>query len=217
MATLKRVYVWEFPVRLTHWLNFLAILTLGITGFYIGAPFIHAIRENQFVMAKFRFIHFIAAYVFAVSVIVRIYWWFVGNPYSRWDQFLPVSKARRENLYGTAQFYCFLREDCPEAIGHTGIAGLTYFFLVILFLIELFTGFALYSQSHVGALWTVLGGWVFSILNEGAVRLIHHLIMWLIVVFVILHIYIGWHNDIIERNGLMSSIFSGFKSRKECD
>jgi Ni/Fe-hydrogenase 1 B-type cytochrome subunit len=36
--------------------------------------------------------------------------------------------------------------------------------------------------------------------------------MWVIAVFLILHIYIGWHNDIMERNGLMSSIFSGFKS-----
>ncbi len=53
------------------------------------AAFIHAYNPNQFIMAKFRFIHFIAAYVFAVMVLVRIYWWFAGNKYSRWDQFLP--------------------------------------------------------------------------------------------------------------------------------
>jgi Ni/Fe-hydrogenase 1 B-type cytochrome subunit len=212
---LKRVYVWEFPVRLTHWLNFLAILTLGITGYYIGTPFIQAIREKQFIMAKFRFVHFIAAYVFAASVIVRIYWWFMGNRYSHWDQFLPISSERRSNLYGTAAFYCFLREHCPDVVGHTGMAGLTYFFMIILFLIEICTGFALYSQSHVGALWTILGGWVFVILNEGTVRLIHHCIMWAIAVFFILHMYIGWHNDIMERNGLMSSIFGGYKSIKD--
>jgi len=212
---LKKIYVWEFPVRLTHWLNFLAILTLAFTGYYIGAPFIQAIREKQFIMAKFRFIHFLAAYVFAASVIVRIYWWFMGNRYSHWDQFLPVSSERRKNLYGTAEFYCFLREHCPQAIGHTGIAGLSYFFMIILFLIEIFTGFALYSQSHVGALWTVLVGWVFVILNEGTVRLIHHCIMWIIVAFFITHMYIAWHNDIMEKNGLVSSIFSGIKTIKE--
>lgn len=212
---LKRVYVWEFPVRLTHWLNFAAILALSVTGFYIGAPFFRAVNEKQLIMAQFRFVHFIAAYVFAVSVLVRIYWWFMGNRYAHWDQWIPLSKARRENLYGTAQFYCFLREHCPEAIGHTGIAGLSYFFMFMLFLIEILTGFALYSQSHVGTLWTILGGWVFVILNEGTVRLIHHLIMWIIAAFVIFHMYIAWHNDVMERSGLMSSIFSGYKSIKE--
>ncbi|HYA31428.1 MAG TPA: cytochrome b/b6 domain-containing protein, partial [Thermodesulfovibrionales bacterium] len=72
---IKREYVWEFPVRLTHWLNFLAILTLAVTGLYIGAPFIHAIYGKQLIMAQFRFVHFVAAYIFAVSVVVRIYWW----------------------------------------------------------------------------------------------------------------------------------------------
>jgi Ni/Fe-hydrogenase 1 B-type cytochrome subunit len=209
---IKKVYVWEFPVRLTHWLNFLTILTLAITGFYIGAPFIRAIHENQFIMAQFRFVHFVAAYVFAVSVLVRIYWWFVGNRYSHWDQFLPISEERRKNLYGTAEFYCFLREKCPEVTGHTGIAGLTYFLLFMLFLLEILTGFALYSQSHAGGIRILMGGWLLSVISEGAIRLIHHCIMWVIAVFLILHIYIGWHNDIMERNGLMSSIFSGYKS-----
>ncbi len=212
---LKKVYVWEFPVRLTHWLNFVAILTLAITGFYIGAPFIHATDENQFIMAQFRFVHFVAAYVFAVSVLVRIYWWFAGNRYSRWNQFLPVSPERWESCVETTKFYCFVRQKFPDVAGHTGIAGITYFILFMLFLLEILTGFALYSQSHVGSVWTVLGGWVLAILNQGVVRLIHHCIMWVIAVFLILHIYIGWHNDMIERNGLMSSIFSGYKSMEE--
>ena len=27
-----RVYAWEFPVRFTHWINFLALTALSITG-----------------------------------------------------------------------------------------------------------------------------------------------------------------------------------------
>ena len=37
---LVRVYVWQWPVRLTHWLNAYSILVLALTGFYIGHPFI---------------------------------------------------------------------------------------------------------------------------------------------------------------------------------
>ena len=28
----RRIYVWELPVRAFHWLNALAIVTLGVTG-----------------------------------------------------------------------------------------------------------------------------------------------------------------------------------------
>jgi Ni,Fe-hydrogenase I cytochrome b subunit len=39
--------------------------------------------------------------------------------------------------------------------------------------------------------------------------------MWFIAVFVIAHVYIGWHNDLVERNGLISSMFGGYKSMED--
>ena len=32
------IYVWEVPVRVTHWLIVLSIVVLGATGLYIHAP-----------------------------------------------------------------------------------------------------------------------------------------------------------------------------------
>ena len=55
-----RVYVWEFPVRLAHWVNVLSIITFAITGLYIGEPYIRAYAETQFVMSYMRFFHFVA-------------------------------------------------------------------------------------------------------------------------------------------------------------
>ncbi len=212
----KKVYVWEIPVRLTHWLNVLSILALGVTGIYIGSPYIFATNENQFIMAKMRYIHFIASYVFLVCVLVRVYWLFVGNQYAKWDQFIPVSEERRKNIAGTTSFYCFLRSECPHVIGHTGLAGLAYVVLFIISVAEIVTGFALYSQSHVGGFWmTVLGGWLFSIMGQGVIRLIHHLLMWAIAIFVILHVYISAHNTLIEKTRLFTSMFSGYKSIEE--
>ena len=34
----RRVYVWELPVRIYHWLNALSIVVLIITGYLIGNP-----------------------------------------------------------------------------------------------------------------------------------------------------------------------------------
>jgi Ni,Fe-hydrogenase I cytochrome b subunit len=45
----------------------------------------------------------------------------------------------------------------------------------------------------------------------GTVRLIHHLLMWVIGIFTIVYVYIALHNDMWEKNGLMISIFSGYK------
>ena len=86
---MKSEYVWEFPVRLTHWVNFLAIIILTFTGAYIGSPFMQPPPGEHFYMATIRFIHFVAAYAFTLSCLLRVYWAFSGNEYSRWRQFFP--------------------------------------------------------------------------------------------------------------------------------
>ena len=37
---LVRVYVWEWPVRLAHWLIVISLFFLSWTGLYIGSPFL---------------------------------------------------------------------------------------------------------------------------------------------------------------------------------
>ncbi len=78
------MYVWEFPVRLTHWLNVLAIIVLSFTGFYIGNPFIQPPPGEAFLMATIRFIHFVAAYVFTLSCLLRSLLVFC------WERVFPV-------------------------------------------------------------------------------------------------------------------------------
>ncbi len=77
---LRRVYVWEKPVRMYHWLNATVILVLIATGFYIANPIvINSNREasDLFLMGWVRTIHFIAAYIFLFNFLFRIYWGFV--------------------------------------------------------------------------------------------------------------------------------------------
>jgi Ni/Fe-hydrogenase 1 B-type cytochrome subunit len=52
---------------------------------------------------------------------------------------------------------------------------------------------------------------VFRIVDNQSVRLIHHMIMWLLIAFAIHHVYSAFLVDAEEANGLMSSIFSGWK------
>jgi Ni/Fe-hydrogenase 1 B-type cytochrome subunit len=207
-----RVYVWELPVRLTHWVNFLSVLTLSVTGYYIGRPFIHALSADQYIMGWMRFIHFTAAYVFIMSIAIRIYWAFVGNRYAHWEIFNPFSRKYWKNVGRAAKYYLFISRKRPYALGHQSLASLAYLLLLLLFIFEIISGFALYSLSHHGGVtWTILGGWLLNLMNLQTIRLLHHLVMYAVFGFVIVHVYITWFHGGKEENGLMGSMFNGFK------
>ncbi len=206
-----RVYAWEFPVRFTHWINVLCICVLSVTGLYIGNPFLHALSSREYVMGWMRFVHFVAAYTFMMSMIVRIYWAFAGNRYASWRVWIPLTGRQWRDIWSTVKFYLFLSRRPPRAVGHTALAGVTYLFVFGIFVFEIISGFALYSLTHQGVLWTVLGGWLTAVMHLQAIRLYHHLAMYVIAAFAVIHVYIGWYLDLKERNGLMGSIFSGYK------
>ncbi len=48
---LRRVYVWEQPVRIYHWINALVMLALIATGFYIADPL--ALQSQHEATGKF--------------------------------------------------------------------------------------------------------------------------------------------------------------------
>ena len=71
----RRVYVWELPVRAYHWINAIALVTLCVTGYLIGAPirmFYAAEAYQQYWFGWVRFIHFVAAYVYVFNFLARL-------------------------------------------------------------------------------------------------------------------------------------------------
>lgn len=210
-----RIYVWEIPVRLTHWVNVLAIVVLSFTGYYIGNPYIQAsTREwyGPYFMGIMRFVHFTAAYIFVTSIIIRTYWAVMGNRWASWRTLVPFfTPEGRGKLKQALQYYLFLRREPPTVLGHNALAGFTYAIIVFLYFVQIITGFALYGQVHPGGFWWTLTSWVFLIMSNQFIRLIHHLVMWLLIAFALHHVYSAFLVDVEEANGLMSSIFSGWK------
>jgi Ni/Fe-hydrogenase 1 B-type cytochrome subunit len=207
-----RVYAWEFPVRFTHWINALCLVAFCISGLYIGNPFMHAVSTQQYIMGWMRFLHFVFGYVFLFSMIIRIYWMFAGNKYASWRVFIPLTKRQREDMLNGLKFYLFLRKQPPYAVGHSAVASITYLGVFLLFIFEMMTGFALYSQSHLHSFFlTIAGGWLLRIMDVQTIRLWHHLVMYLLIAFTLIHVYIGWYLDSAEKNGVMGSIFGGYK------
>jgi len=216
MENLKAKYVWEWPVRIVHWVNFLTILTLSVTGIYIGWAKTLAHDPSQYVMGWMRFIHFVSAYAFTISVLSRIYWAFVGNEYANWRTFVPwMFKKGRKNMKDTFLFYIFAKPQAPHVTGHNAMAGAAYLWVFLLYLVMICTGFALYGEYAPGSLLSGAFGWVFIFGSNQGLRLTHHLVMWLLIAFAIHHVYSAWLMDVKEKNGGMSSIFGGWKSVHE--
>ena len=135
-APRENVYVWQLPVRITHWVTVICIGVLTVTGIFIAFPFMGTTGDavNQYLMGDIRFAHFVAAFVFTVSVLFRIYWMFVGNKWANWRQFLPVQSWRRRGIRRMLGFYLFIRRKLPATIGHNPLAGMAYSVVFILFL-----------------------------------------------------------------------------------
>ena len=214
LKTRQNIYVWELPVRITHWVTVICIGILTVTGIYIAYPFIGTTGDatNQYLMGDVRFVHFATAFVFTVSVLFRIYWMFVGNKWANWRQFVPIQSARLRGIFHMLGFYVFLRRKTPAVVGHNPLAGLAYTVIFVLFLVQIATGFALYALPFHGGIFPAIFGWMTVIFGVQPVRLLHDIIMWLILAFVVHHVYTAILIDLEERSGLVSSIVSGYKS-----
>jgi len=215
----KRVYVWEIPVRIFHWINVLSITTLTITGFIIANP--PAILSNieatdLHTFGLVRFAHFAAAYIFFSNMILRIYWSFVGNQFASWKAFWPFSKKMWNNFIHVLKIDILLFNEDEEdlsnvSIGHNSVASMSYIALFLLGLIQVFTGFALYADMSTWGL-PKLFYWVIPLLGgEFITRTVHHITMWGFILFSIVHVYLVFYHDWLEGRGEVSSMFGGYK------
>lgn len=218
-ACYRRVYVWEFPVRLYHWVNAACVVVLIATGFVIGRPTTITYGTEayqQFWFGTVRFSHFLAAFVFFFNFLVRIYWGFVGNEFARWHNFIPTNRSRWKEILEVLRVD-ILQTDLQERIslGHNALAGLIYFLSFLVFLFQAFTGFALYSSMSTSFL-PRLFAWVVPLLGgDFAVRQWHHMMMWFFILFVIVHVYLVFYHDYVEGRGTTSSMVGGWKFERE--
>jgi Ni/Fe-hydrogenase 1 B-type cytochrome subunit len=211
---LVRVYVWEWPVRITHWLIALSIVVLAVTGILIGTPTLlpRAWGGRPFVIGTIKTIHSYFAIVFTLSVLSRIVWMFLGNAYSRWSNFIPVHRHRRKGLVATLQFYLFLLRKPPGYVGHNPLAGMTYVLVFFLYFTMIATGFALYSASAgVRSPMRVFQFLIPLLGGLQAARWIHHVVMWLLLGFAVHHVYSSVLMSQVEANATVESIVSGYK------
>lgn len=219
---LKSMYVYEAPVRLWHWINALCIVILALTGYFIGQPPPSMPGEagDNFLFGYIRFAHFAAAYIFAVGLAARVYWAFAGNDHARELFTLPLlAPVYWKEMMAMLRWYTFLRPYPSRYVGHNPLARFAMFFGVFLMsLFMLATGFALYGEGAQAGHWshTLFTSWVVPLFGQSQdVHTWHRLGMWVIVLFVIFHVYAAVREDIMGRQSMISTMISGYRMFKK--
>ncbi|HWP97746.1 MAG TPA: Ni/Fe-hydrogenase, b-type cytochrome subunit [Syntrophomonadaceae bacterium] len=208
----KAIYVWELPIRLYHWINVFLIIVLLFTGLYIGKPILASVGEPyaNFLMGKMRLWHAVAAWLFIANFLFRIYWAYAGNEHAK---FKPWRTGFFSDGMESLKYYLFLKKEHTVHAGHNVIAQLTYFFMMwVGSFFMIITGLALQGEIGPGGFQEKFMSWLIPLFGQSSwVRTYHHLVAWLFIVFIIAHLYLTFRQDILDDDGTVSSIFSGYK------
>ncbi|ABI57369.1 Ni/Fe-hydrogenase, b-type cytochrome subunit [Alkalilimnicola ehrlichii MLHE-1] len=217
----KELYVYEAPLRLWHWVNALCIIVLIATGYLIAHPPASRPGEaiDNYLLGYIRFAHFTAAYIFAIGFLGRIYWALVGNEHARQLFKLPLYRGSWWREVGRElRWYLFLEREPKKYVGHNPLAQLAMFlFMTLGSVFMIFTGFALYAEGAGQGSWQdALFGWLIPLFgNTQLLHSWHHLGMYWIVLFVIVHIYVAFREDIMSRQSIISTMVSGHRLFKD--
>jgi Ni/Fe-hydrogenase 1 B-type cytochrome subunit len=220
-TTTEPVYVYEKPVRLWHAVNGLAILVLAVTGYLIASPLSSTAGEasENYLMGTIRLAHFSAGYILAVGLLGRIYWACVGNEHARALFLPPVHRLHFwQGVWREVKWYLFLLPAAAKHVGHNPLAGLALFlFYLVGSLFMIVTGFALYGEGTGAGSWAADWlGWVIPLLGGSQnVHSWHHLGMWYLVIFIIIHVYVVIREEHLSRQSMLSTIVTGWRTWKD--
>lgn len=226
LKTVKRMTV---AGRLMHWANAISIIVAVATGLYIGHPYYQSFMADgavdKYVMAYNRYAHFIGAIILDVTSVIIVYLYF----FSRFEKAYLKLIPNRQNIIEFKEVLVNLLtlNRCKNFdSSHSDSFNSVYFAILhLLLILMLFTGFQLYvhgfasGTSSIGAWWPALlhiaTDWTLAVFGGNmGVREFHHELMWVIVGWVMFHIYYQIWRTIFWKEGDIAIVFGGEKYAK---
>lgn len=212
-ADFRYVHVWDWQLRVLHWLWVLLILVLAATGLCISQGWVlwHGDLANGFAFGWIRLVHYVAGWLLVPVLLLRAAGCFLGsNKYQRWRALFPLSFQSLKDAVVTAKNYLLMRSwKSPRYVGHNPLQQWTYTAILGLMVVMVLTGFSLYAMyepTHWFFRWFM---WLNYLIGNANVRLIHTIGMWILVVFIPAHVYLSILSDNVDREGAITSMISG--------
>ena len=227
----KKVKRMTTAMRIIHWVNFFSMIVAIATGLYIAAPyyqsFIADSAVDKYVMAWNRWGHFMVAIIFDVTSIIVAYLYFFSRFEQPWKKVIPTPSNIKEFFAVLINLLTLNRSKRFDS-SHSDSFNTVYFTIFHLLLAwMLLTGLQLYvhglesGESSIGAWWP----WMLHLFTDFTipvtggtlmdVRISHHYTMWLIIVWVVFHIYYQVWRTIYWQEGDIAIAFGGEKFVKE--
>ena len=227
---MKRVERMTATMRTIHWTNAFCMIVAVATGLYIGHPyyqtFIADPAVDKYVMAWNRWGHFIVAIIFDVTAILIAYLYFFSRFEKPYKKLIPTWTNIKEFFEVFLNLITFNRRknfDSSHSDSYN-IVFFTIFHLLLIFM--LLSGLQLYVHglasgiSSIGAWWPAMlhlaTDWTLEVFGGNmGVRIAHHTSMYLILVWVMCHIYYQVWRTIFWREGDISIVVGGSKFVRE--
>ena len=208
----KEYYIFSPFLRIFHWIMVASILILFGTGLLITKPALVSSTEPTFTvmsMDLIRDIHFITAFIFCASFILRIY----GFIINKGDRLFPrFWEGHYYSETAEVALHYMLLKPHHSSFLRNPLARTSYAALYVMVAIEILTGFAMYFMTSPSAVGGALFGWVNIILgSEMMTHYVHHYVAWFIILFAIGHFYMVLRAEFMEGESEVSSMFSGKK------
>lgn len=212
----KRVAVkeWSLSMRANHWLMALSIFILIPTGFYIYSPFTISAGETagKFVMGYIRMVHILFGTILTFLFIWRIYMMFFSRFLADFKDFFAWTNLK--NFWTQIKFYALISEEKPQ---HTHLYGplqsIAYGGLMILWVLIVATGLILmganYEAGFIGSINWILQPIGHLLGGLAMVRFFHHILTWLFIIFIAVHLYMAFWYDVVFKEGTVSSMIGG--------
>lgn len=195
------------PFVITHYINLISMVLLILSGIYIHFP--------QFAgfMGIARGVHILCGIVLVINALVRIVLAFITDsapaPGTRQmakdvDTWLPQADNRHQ-LIPWVKFYLFAKKDHPLSGKYNPLQKIAYLLIPVLIIFMAFTGFCLWGPTMNVPLFH---GFTNAVGGLMSVRIIHYLMMFIFIIFVMIHVYM-----VISEGG--TSLIKLMFSRKE--
>jgi len=121
---MPKILVWDWPVRLGHWLMAGAFIVAWLTS------------ESE----TWRLVHVIAGSTVLAVALFRLPWGFIGSRYARFIDFVRGPLAVKDYLAS------LLRLDPEHHVGHNPAGGWAIVVLLVLAILSGLSGYAIYND-----------------------------------------------------------------------
>lgn len=153
MAELKSYTVWDASTRWFHWINALCVIALAVVGIVIlNAGGLEVSNAGKVTLKT---VHAWIGYVFALNLLWRIVWAFLGNRYARWRSVLPGGKGYFHAI--RSYVAAFIAGRPEQYLGHNPVGRLGVAALFLLIFVQAITGLVL---AGTDLFYPPIGHWI---------------------------------------------------------